>query len=165
VVVDVKPRSLLGKSDVACTFAWTRRLVEARGWRRPSVYVLAVLAAIYQAGVLDLLDLADHEGLPQQDRLVLLRQPRAGLVTFDGEPGPAGGSPDGQPPQAWASAGEGVSLTLPFVPGRLVIEVSGPPGAAGPSPGRRDDHGVTAGRLVLLQDEPPSAGRGEVAVR
>jgi hypothetical protein len=33
VVVDVKPRSQLGKSEVACTFGWTRRLVEARGWR------------------------------------------------------------------------------------------------------------------------------------
>ena len=33
VVADVKPGRLLAKPDVACTFAWTRRLVEARGWR------------------------------------------------------------------------------------------------------------------------------------
>jgi hypothetical protein len=33
VVVDVKPGRLLAKPDVVCTFAWTRRLVEARGWR------------------------------------------------------------------------------------------------------------------------------------
>ena len=33
VVVDVKPEHLLAKPTVAYTFAWTRRLVEARGWR------------------------------------------------------------------------------------------------------------------------------------
>jgi hypothetical protein len=33
VVVDVKPEHLLAKSTVAHTFAWTRRLVEARGWK------------------------------------------------------------------------------------------------------------------------------------
>ena len=33
VVVDVKPGHLLAKPTVAYTFAWTRRLVEARGWR------------------------------------------------------------------------------------------------------------------------------------
>ena len=33
VVVDVKPEHLLAKSTVAYTFAWTRRLVEGRGWQ------------------------------------------------------------------------------------------------------------------------------------
>lgn len=33
VVVDVKPEHLLAEPTVAYTFAWTRRLVEARGWR------------------------------------------------------------------------------------------------------------------------------------
>jgi hypothetical protein len=33
VVVDVKPEHLLAKPTVAYTFAWTRRLVEARGWQ------------------------------------------------------------------------------------------------------------------------------------
>lgn len=33
VVVDVKPGRLLAKPKVAFTFAWTRRLVEERGWR------------------------------------------------------------------------------------------------------------------------------------
>jgi hypothetical protein len=32
VVVDVKPEDLLAKPTAAYTFAWTRRLVEARGW-------------------------------------------------------------------------------------------------------------------------------------
>ena len=54
-----------------------------RSTRKPSVYVLFMLAEIYQTDVLCLLDLADHESLPQQDRLVLLRRPRA--VTLFGE--------------------------------------------------------------------------------
>jgi hypothetical protein len=33
VIVDVKPEHLLAKPAVAYTFAWTRRLVEARGWQ------------------------------------------------------------------------------------------------------------------------------------
>lgn len=33
VVVDVKPRRRLAKAEVAFTFEWTRRVVEARGWR------------------------------------------------------------------------------------------------------------------------------------
>ena len=57
------------------------RLSEFEHWprssRKPSVYVLVMLAEIYQTDVLCLLDLADHESLPQQDRLVLLRRPRA----------------------------------------------------------------------------------------
>ena len=40
--------------------------------------MLLLLAEIYQTDVLCLLDLADHESLPQQERLVLLRRPRAG---------------------------------------------------------------------------------------
>lgn len=33
VVVDVKPQHLLAKPTVAYTFAWTRRLMEGRGWQ------------------------------------------------------------------------------------------------------------------------------------
>jgi hypothetical protein len=33
VVVDVKPKHLLTNPTVAASFAWTRRLVEARGWQ------------------------------------------------------------------------------------------------------------------------------------
>jgi hypothetical protein len=33
VVVDVKPRRRVSKPEVAFTFAWTRRLVEERGWQ------------------------------------------------------------------------------------------------------------------------------------
>ncbi|HEX4429282.1 MAG TPA: hypothetical protein VHZ96_08445 [Frankiaceae bacterium] len=33
VVIDIKPQHLLNKPTVAYTFAWTRRLAEARGWQ------------------------------------------------------------------------------------------------------------------------------------
>jgi hypothetical protein len=33
VVIDVKPEHLLTNPAVAYTFAWTRRLMEARGWQ------------------------------------------------------------------------------------------------------------------------------------
>src|SRR5450756_76460 len=53
-------------------------LCEVEQWpdseRRPSVYVLCLLAGVYDTDVLCLLDLADHESLPQQDRLVLTRR-------------------------------------------------------------------------------------------
>ena len=56
-------------------------LCELEQWpdseRKPSVYVLCLLAEVYETDVLCLLDLADHESLPQQDRLVLMRRPRA----------------------------------------------------------------------------------------
>ena len=56
-------------------------LCELEQWpnsdRRPSVYVLCLLARVYETDVLCLLDLADHESLPQHDRLVLMRRQRA----------------------------------------------------------------------------------------
>ena len=56
-------------------------LCELEQWpdseRKPSVYVLCLLAGVYETDVLCLLDLADHESLPQQDRLVLMRRLRA----------------------------------------------------------------------------------------
>ncbi len=41
------------------------------------MYVLCLLAVVYDTDVQCLLDLADHESLPQQDRLVLMRRLRA----------------------------------------------------------------------------------------
>ena len=47
-------------------------LCELEQWpnsdRKPSVYALCLLAGVYDTDVLCLLDLADHESLPQQDR-------------------------------------------------------------------------------------------------
>ena len=47
------------------------------GQQPQAVGVLCLLAGVYETDVLCLLDLADHESLPQQDRLVLMRRLRA----------------------------------------------------------------------------------------
>jgi hypothetical protein len=75
VVVDVKPEHLLAKPAVAYTFAWTRRLVEARGWRYevwsgaqpPKLENLRFLAGyrrpwLFDAALLDEVRGADVEG-------------------------------------------------------------------------------------------------------
>ncbi len=113
-------------------------LCEVEKWpdssRKPAVYVLLTLARMYQTDVLRLLDLADHESLAPEDRLALVRpQPRA--VGFPG------GSDHADLP--------GLSLSLPYVPGRLVIEVydlaTDDGRASGPPPG---------GQLALVRDLP-----------
>lgn len=211
------------------------RLCEYEKWprspRKPSVYVLFMLAEIYETDVLCLLDLADHESLPQQDRLMLLRRPRAAtpfgervvalmearglslretarrvacsagylsnvlhgrkrpsarvaarlddlleaagelvalaktaeVVADDGEAAPKG-SPRGQGQSAQAALAEGMSLTLPYVPGRLVIEVSGPAGNTGHLAGGGDSHEIAGGRLALIPGAAsPRQARTEAA--
>jgi len=210
------------------------RLSEWEHWprstRKPSVYVLVMLAEIYQTDVLCLLDLADHESLPQQDRLVLLRRPRAAtpfgeklvalmqarglsaaesarrvacsagylcnvihgrkrpsarvaarlddlleaggelvtlgqtaeVVTGDDEPAtrdhPRG--PAGETPPVMAG---GLSLSLPYVPGRLVIEISEPAPSAGQiAPGTAYADSVT-GQLALVQELPRHGQRDSSA--
>ena len=75
VVIDVKPEHFLGKPTVAYTFAWTRRLVEARGWQyevwsgapSPELENLRFLAGyrrpwLFDATLLDEVRGADVEG-------------------------------------------------------------------------------------------------------
>jgi hypothetical protein len=75
VIVDVKPEHVLAKPTVANTFAWTRRLVEARGWQyevwsgAPSAELenLRFLAGyrrswLFDAALLDEVRRADVEG-------------------------------------------------------------------------------------------------------
>jgi len=202
-----------------------------RSTRKPSVYVLFMLAGLYETDVLCLLDLADHESLPQQDRLVLLRQPRAAtpfgekvvalmearglsaaetarrvacsagylcnvihgrkrpsrrvaarlddpleaggelaalaetaeVVTGDSEPAARGNPPVAADTsgEMRAAAAEGLSLSLPYVPGRLVIEVSGPAANTGAVAG--EDREIAGGRLTLVRDAAPAEpGRTEV---
>ena len=201
------------------------RLSEFEHWprssRKPSVYALFMLAEIYQTDVLCLLDLADHESLPQQDRLVLMRRPRAAtpfgerlvalmearglsaaetarrvscsagylcnvihgrkrpsarvaarlddlleaggelvalaetaeVVTGDGEPAPRENppTPAGTSGEMRVSADGGLSLSLPYVPGRLVIEVSGPAGNTGTVACEGEDPEIAGGRLALVR--------------
>ncbi|MGH3271652.1 MAG: helix-turn-helix domain-containing protein, partial [Trebonia sp.] len=204
-------------------------LCELERWpdsdRKPSVYVLCLLAKVYETDVLCLLDLADHESLPQQDRLVLLRRLPAetsfgervlalaearglslrelarrvpcdashlskvvhgrkraslrvaarldDLLEAAGElvalAETAAAAPDdapepGQDPRRQASegravTGEGLSLTLPYVPARLVIEVSGPAGNPGLLTGVTDDGEAAPGRLALVRDSAPRTAR------
>jgi transcriptional regulator with XRE-family HTH domain len=204
-------------------------LCELERWpdseRKPSVYVLCLLARVYETDVLCLLDLVDHESLPQKDRLVLMRRRRAetpfeervlalaeerGLslrelarrVPCDAShlskvihgrkrPSPrvaarlddvleaagelvalataAGAAPDDEPGrqdvgrrlgEARTEVGEGMTLTLPYVPARLVIEISAPAAAAAPA------HAEPAGgHLALVRDSIPGRTRAEAAGR
>lgn len=205
-------------------------LCEVEHWpgsdRRPSVYVLCLLACVYDTDVLCLLDLADHESLPQSDRLVLTRRLRAeapfgervlalaeprrlslrelarrvpcdashlskvvhgrkrpslrvaarldDLLEAAGElvalAEAAGAAPGDAPEPGQAGerrpvVGEGMSLTLPFVPARLVIEVSGPAGNAGLLAAGVEDLETAPGRLALVRDRLPGAARTETATR
>ena len=203
-------------------------LCELEQWpnseRKPSVYALCLLAGVYDTDVLCLLDLADHESLPQQDRLVLMRRlpaqttfgervlallearglslreaarrvpcdashlskvvhgrKRASLrvaarlddlleaagelVALADATAPDDGPEPGQDParqpgelSAPAVTG-GMSLTLPYVPARLVIEVSGPAEAAGLAEG--GVAGAAPGRLALVRGGSPQAGGSE----
>ena len=204
-------------------------LCELEQWpnseRKPSVYALCLLAGVYDTDVLCLLDLADHESLPQQDRLVLMRllpaqtsfgervlalaEARGGLslrelarrvpcdashlskvvhgrkraslrvaarlddlleaagelVALADATAPDDGPEPGQDParqpgelSAPAVTG-GMSLTLPYVPARLVIEVSGPAEADGRAEG--GVAGAAPGRLALVRGGSPQADGSE----
>jgi transcriptional regulator with XRE-family HTH domain len=200
-------------------------LCELERWpdsdRKPSVYVLCLLAKVYETDVLCLLDLADHESLPQHDRLVLMRRQRAEtpfgervLVLAEargvslrelarrvpcdashlskvvhgrkrpsarvaarlddaleaaGElvilAGAAGAAPDDAPghdpgrraDSGQAGVGEGMTLTLPYVPARLVIEIAAPAAPA------HAEYG--GGHLALVRGGTPGQARAEAAGR
>lgn len=195
----------------------------ASGGRKPSVYVLVMLAQLYETGVLGLLDLADHENLSPQDRRTLIRpepllpgpfgerltalmderglpltevarrvpcspqhlsniahgrkgasEQLAGLLDrvldADGElsalaatteppnrderkPRTVQDQPADAPARSPASA-EGLSLALPYVPGRLLIEISEPAGNAGQVTAGSAWPGSAGGQLALVQDLP-----------
>jgi len=205
-------------------------LCELERWpasdRKPSVYVLCLLAKVYETDVLCLLDLADHERLPQHDRLVLMRRQRADtpfgervlvlaeergvslrelarrvpcdashlskvvhgrkrpsprvaarlddaleaageLVILAGaaEAAPQDDAPGQGHDPGWRPAGgpavtggEGMTLTLPYVPARLVIEIAAP--AAAPV------HAEPGGaHLALVRGGTQGQARAEAAGR
>jgi transcriptional regulator with XRE-family HTH domain len=209
------------------------RLSEFEHWPqtacKPSVYVLVMLAEVYQTDVLCLLDFADHESLPQRDLMVLTRRPRAetpfgekavalmderGLSVREtarrvscsagylsnvihGRRRPsarvtarledvlaAGGEvaalaqttevvsreddsptgPSGAVREVRAAAGEGFSLSLPYVPARLVIEVSGPAGDTAQLTAG-DGNAIVGGRLMMLPSATSTGGIERVARR
>lgn len=209
-------------------------LCEVEKWpassRKPSVYVLCLLAGVYGTDVLCLLDLADHERLPQQDRLVLMRRlhaettfgkrvlalalaeacglplkevarrvpcdaPHLAKVVHGSErPSSrlaarlddlleaagelvalAAAAPHDVPepeqdPRQQASGrlaltGDGILLTLPYVPARLVIEVSGPAENPGLLASAADGSEIAAGPLSLVRGSSPGTARREAAGR
>lgn len=120
-----------------------------------------MLATVYQTGVLNLLDLADHEHLPPRDRLTLLRpeQPapsRPDLLTAAGTV-PDTGRPDTAPPGPLLANAQGMSLSLPYVPGRLVIEVTEPPTPNTAQPAARLGHRPVPA-ITALRGQPPTPG-------
>lgn len=133
-------------------------LCEVEKWpdssRKPSVCVLLTLARMYQTDVLRLLDLADHESLAPEDRLALVRPPQPRAVGF---PGGSLVTVAGERDQADVP---GLSLSLPYVPGRLVIEISDLAAdagqASGPPPG---------GHLALVRDSAFGRAQAEAADR
>ena len=58
----------------------------------------------------------------------------------------------GRPGEGHAVITEVMSLTLPYVPGRLVIESSGPAGSTGVLADGGDDREAASGRLALVGD-------------
>ena len=205
------------------------RLCEYEKWpasgRKPSVYVLLMLAQMYETDMLRMLDLADHENLAPQDRLVLVRPPQpraetpfgrklvalmearelslrevarrvpcspaylsdiahgrkgaseqlagrldhvlegggelAALAEMPGgeEKQARSGNPRSHAPGQPLANPQGLSLSLPYVPGRLVIEVSDP-GVNGAWAASGTDYPESVnGQLALVQDFPLQAQR------
>ena len=63
--------------------------------RRPTPYLLALLAAVYGCAITDLIDLADREHLPQADLLILDKysQPRVSRTAVEPASQPESGPP------------------------------------------------------------------------
>lgn len=114
--------------------------------RKPTPYLLAVLASIYDCQVSDLIDLADRQHLPKADLLL--------IDTYARHPSPAPNPADGKPqllprPQTAvdgmvtsedASGNCYLVLVLPHGPQRITIDITdantGKPGEV-PQPARR----------------------------
>jgi hypothetical protein len=121
------------------------------GGRRPSVYVLLMLAQMYETDALCLLDLTDHENLAPHDRLTLIRRPNDpfGRSFLAASTGYAAGT-IGQP----SADSQGLLLTLPYMPGRLVIEISDPAANASPPIAGTDCPEPVGRQLALVHDLP-----------
>jgi len=202
------------------------------GGRKPSVYLLVMLAQLYETDVLSLLDLADHENLAPQDRITLIRRPvpraetpfgrklvallderglslreaarrvpcspahlsniahgrkcasgqLAGLLdevlhaggelealaaaaARDDKSAGSGHAP-GRPAEGsfqQVAGAQGLSLSLPYVPGRLLIEIAEP--AVSSWPAAAPDHsGWVSGQLALIRDPPRDAPQDGMGV-
>jgi hypothetical protein len=131
------------------------RLCEFEKWpsssRRPSAYALIMLAQMYETDVLRLLDLDDHEQLPPRDRLLLIRREQAQPQAPSGRPQDSAPLARGFPSRDEAGGAsltgdpQGMSVSLPCVPARLVIEISG----MAPPAEQRAEYGLSLVRSQL----------------
>jgi transcriptional regulator with XRE-family HTH domain len=129
---------------VPCDASHLSKVVHGR--KRPSLRVAARLDDLLEADG-ELVALAEAAGTSPGDA----PEPRQ--------------APAGQAGEGRAMTGEGMSLTLPFVPARLVIEVSGPAGSPGLLAAGVEDLETAPGRLALVRDRLPGAARTEAATR
>jgi hypothetical protein len=99
--------------------------------RKPSPYLLAVLASIYDCQVSDLIDLADRQHLPKADLLILdtyTRHPSPAPSPADGKPElllRSQAAVDGVVTSEDASGNCYVVLVLPPGPQRIAIDITG----------------------------------------
>jgi transcriptional regulator with XRE-family HTH domain len=128
---------------VSCSAGYLSNVIHGR--KRPSARVTARLEQVLAAG----------------RELAALTQTAEVVERDDGEPA-APGSADGPVRDVLAVAGGGFSLSLPYVPGRLVIEVSGPARDTGQLADGGDRPALTGGQLALL---PGTAGTGKSGAR
>lgn len=105
---------------------WPGEAVKPSG-RRPTPYLLSLLAAVYGCTVHDLLDAADYEHVPAADRLILDKA----APDAEGAAAPALDRPLRQPgawPDALAMSGAGEEPMLAGLPGGLARSPQGTPG-------------------------------------
>jgi hypothetical protein len=94
--------------------------------RKPSPYLLAVLASIYDCQASDLIDLADRQHLPREDLLVIdtyARPPSPARIRPDFPPG-SQGALNGVTTTEDASGNCYLVLVLPPGPQRIAIDIT-----------------------------------------
>jgi transcriptional regulator with XRE-family HTH domain len=123
---------------VSCSAGYLSNALHGR--KRPSARVAARLDDLLEAG----------------GELVALAE-TAEVVIRDEAATP--GSPRGQARNTRAVLGEGLSLSLPYVPGRLVIEISDPAVSAGQVASGTDHPESVTGQLALVQGLPRQGQR------
>jgi transcriptional regulator with XRE-family HTH domain len=124
------------------------------------VYVLCMLAKMYEADVPSLLDLADHESLPQRDRLVLMRGSRL-----------KAGTPFGEKllslMDARGLSQREIARIVPCDNGYVSKIINGKSGVSERLAGRLDEVLNAGGELLSLAEKPvredrPSRGSGRL---
>jgi transcriptional regulator with XRE-family HTH domain len=136
-------------------------LMEARGLSQREVAQRASCSAGYLSNVIHGRKRASERLAASLDDLLEAAGELTALagtqeIARDGKPARRV-NPRGQARDIQAVQGEGQTLSLPYVPGRLVIEVSGPAAGTGLLAADSEDQEALGGRLTLVRDRRPSA--------